>query len=68
MMEKKVQVKEAQNKLTDLLEDVAKGVDIIIMDKKKAVARLVRIDSTSDVPEEDRWTTDDFNIQLGDDS
>lgn len=67
-MEKKVQIEEAQNRFTNLLEDVAKGVDIIIMDKHKAIARLAKIDSNKDVPEEDRWTSDDFNIKLGDDS
>lgn len=67
-MEKKVQVEEAQTKLSDLLEDVAKGIEIILMDKHKAVARLVKIDSNKDVSEEDRWTSDDFNIELSDDS
>ena len=67
-MEKKVQIEEAQTKFTDLLEDVAKGIEIILMDKHKAIARLVKIDSDNNVSEEDRWTSDDFNIELKDDS
>jgi len=63
-MKKKVQIEEVPGKFQELLAAVLKGSDIIIMDKHKPVAKLVRIDSGEIDKKEDKWTTDDFNIQL----
>ena len=63
-MKKKVQIEEVAAKFEELLAMVLKGSDVLIMDKHKAVAKLVRIDSGEGDKKEDKWTTDDFNIQL----
>ena len=63
-MKKKVQIEEVQSKFRELLAAALKGSDVIIMDKHKAVAKLVRIDSGEGEKKEDKWTTDDFDIQL----
>ena len=63
-MKKKVQIEDVQSKFQELLAVVLKGSDVIIMDKHRAVAKLVRIDSGDSNKKEDKWTTDDFNIQL----
>jgi len=63
-MKKKVQIEEVQSKFQELLAAALKGSDVIIMDKHKAVAKLVRIDSGESEKKEDKWTTDDFDIQL----
>jgi antitoxin (DNA-binding transcriptional repressor) of toxin-antitoxin stability system len=63
-MQKKVQVEEIQNNFQQLLAVVLKGSDVIIMDKHKAIAKLVRIDSDKNSKKEDKWTTDDFDIHL----
>jgi len=63
-MKKKVQVEEVASKFQELLAAAIKGSDVIIMDKNKAVAKLVRINSKEGEKKEDKWTTDDFNIKL----
>ena len=63
-MKKKVQIEEVPNIFKELLAVVLKGSDVIIMDKHKAVAKLVRIDNGDREKKEDKWTTDDFDIQL----
>lgn len=63
-MKKKVQIEEAANKFQELLAVALKGSDVIIMDKHKPVAKLVRISPDEGSKKEDKWTTDDFNIQL----
>lgn len=63
-MQKKVQLEEAQNNFQQVLAFVLKGSDVIIMDKHKAVAKLVRINSDKDSKKDDKWTTDDFDIKL----
>jgi len=63
-MKKKVQIEEVPNKFQELLAVVLKGSDVIIMDKHKAVAKLVRIDNGDGEKKGDKWTTDDFDIQL----
>ena len=63
-MKKKVQIEEAQSKFQELLALALKGSDVIIMDKHRPVAKLVRITSDEGAKKEDKWTTDDFNIQL----
>ncbi len=63
-MKKKVQIEEIQNKFQEILAIALKGSDVIIMDKHKAVAKLVRIDSEGGAKKEDKWTTDDFDIKL----
>jgi len=63
-MKKKVQIEDVPNKFQELLAVVLKGSDVIIMDKHKAVAKLVRIDNGDHEKKEDKWTTDDFDIQL----
>jgi antitoxin (DNA-binding transcriptional repressor) of toxin-antitoxin stability system len=63
-MKKKVQIEEVQSKFLELLAAALKGSDVIIMDKHKAVAKLVRIESGENEKKEDKWTTDDFDIQL----
>ena len=65
-MKKKVQVEEIQNNFMQLLAIALKGSDVIIMDKHKAIAKLVRIDTENDNTKEDKWTTDDFDIRLSD--
>ena len=63
-MKKKVQIEEAQNKFQELLAVVLKGSDVIIMDKQKPVAKLVRINSDKDAKKDDKWTSTDFDIKL----
>jgi len=63
-MKKKVQIEEVASKFQEILAVVLKGSDVIIMDKHKAVAKLVRIDNGDGEKKEDKWTTDDFDIQL----
>ena len=65
-MKKKVQIEEVPSKFQELLAAALKGSDVIIMDKHKAVAKLVRIDSGESDKKEGKWTTDDFNIKLSD--
>ena len=65
-MRKKVQVEEIQNNFKQLLAVALKGSDVIIMDKHKAIAKLVRIDTEKSSTKEDKWTTDDFDIKLSD--
>jgi antitoxin (DNA-binding transcriptional repressor) of toxin-antitoxin stability system len=62
-MKKKVQIEEVPNKFQELLAVVLKGSDVIIMDKHKAVAKLVRIEN-GDREKKDKWTTDDFDIKI----
>ena len=63
-MKKKVQIEEVPGKFQELLATVLKGSDVIIMDKNRAIAKLVRINSDKDAKKEDKWTTDDFDIRL----
>jgi antitoxin (DNA-binding transcriptional repressor) of toxin-antitoxin stability system len=63
-MKKKVQVEEIQNNFRQYLKVVLKGSDVIIMDKQKAIAKLVRIAGEKSNSQEDKWTSDDFDIQL----
>jgi antitoxin (DNA-binding transcriptional repressor) of toxin-antitoxin stability system len=63
-MKKKVQIEEMQNKFQEILAIALKGSDVIIMDKHKAVAKLVRIHSEKGAKKEDKWTSDDFDIKL----
>jgi hypothetical protein len=34
------------------------------MDKHRAIAKLVKIDSGKSAAKEDKWTSDDFDIKL----
>ena len=63
-MQMKIQIEEAGDRFNELLEQALKGIEVLIIDKKKAVARLVRIEANQADQNEDKWTTDDFNIQL----
>ncbi len=65
-MEKKVQIDEMKERFQELLKMALNGTDIIIMNNQKAIARLIRIDSEDESTDEDKWTTDDFDIQLSD--
>jgi antitoxin (DNA-binding transcriptional repressor) of toxin-antitoxin stability system len=65
-MEKKVQIDEVQRRFQEFLKMALTGTDIIIMSNQKAIARLIRIDSEDESTDEDKWTTDDFDIQLSD--
>ena len=65
-MEKKVQIDEVKGRFQELLKMALNGTDIIIMSNQKAIARLIRIDSEDESTDEDKWTTDDFDIQLSD--
>jgi antitoxin (DNA-binding transcriptional repressor) of toxin-antitoxin stability system len=66
-MKKKVQIEEAQAKFLEMIEFVQKGSDVIIMDKHRAIAKLVRVDSEENESDKDKWTSKDFDIQLSDD-
>jgi len=63
-MKKKIQIEEAQNNFIQVLAMALKGSDVIIMDKHRAIAKLVRINSDEGSKKEDKWTTDDFDIKL----
>jgi antitoxin (DNA-binding transcriptional repressor) of toxin-antitoxin stability system len=63
-MKKKVQVEDMQKNFEQVLSVVLKGSDVIIMDKHRAIAKLVRINSDEGAKKEDKWTTDDFDIKL----
>lgn len=63
-MKKKVQIEEARLKFNEILDEALRGKEVIIMDENIPVARLVRIESAGNAKKENRWTTDDFNIQL----
>jgi antitoxin (DNA-binding transcriptional repressor) of toxin-antitoxin stability system len=65
-MEKKVQIDEVKGRFQEFLKMALNGTDIIIMSNQKAIARLIRIDSEDESTDEDKWTTDDFDIQLSD--
>ena len=65
-MEKKVQIDEMQSRFQEFLKMALSGTDIIIMSNQKAIARLIRIESEDESTDEDKWTTDDFDIQLSD--
>jgi antitoxin (DNA-binding transcriptional repressor) of toxin-antitoxin stability system len=64
-MKKKVQIEEVQNNFQQFLAVALKGSDVIIMDKHKAIAKLVKIDSDKGSTKENKWTSDDFDIKLG---
>ena len=63
-MKKKVQLEEAELKFREILSEVLKGKDVIILDKNKPIAQLTRIESSGKEGKSDRWTSDDFDIQL----
>ena len=63
-MTKKVPIEEVQSNFQELLAAVLKGSDVIIMDKHKAVAKLVRIENGEREKKGDKWTSDDFDIQV----
>lgn len=63
-MKKKVQLEDVQKNFTQFLDVALKGSDVIIMDKHKAIAKLVRLNSEKGSKKEDKWTTDDFDIKL----
>jgi antitoxin (DNA-binding transcriptional repressor) of toxin-antitoxin stability system len=63
-MKKKVQIEDVQNNFEKLLAVALKGSDVIIMDKHRAIAKLVKIDSGKSAAKEDKWTSDDFDIKL----
>jgi antitoxin (DNA-binding transcriptional repressor) of toxin-antitoxin stability system len=65
-MKLKVQIEEAQSRFQEMLESALKGRDVLIMDKKKAVARLIRVDTEQNDSKGDKWPTDDFDIELAD--
>ena len=65
-MEKKVQIDEMETRFREFLKMALNGTEIIIMSNQKAIARLIRIDSDVESTDEDKWTTDDFDIQLSD--
>jgi antitoxin (DNA-binding transcriptional repressor) of toxin-antitoxin stability system len=66
-MEKKVRIEEIQTRFQEFLKMALNGTDIIIMSNQKAIARLIRIDSEDDSSDEEKWTTDDFDIKLSGD-
>jgi hypothetical protein len=55
-----------KGRFQEFLKMALNGTDIIIMSNQKAIARLIRIDSEDESTDEDKWTTDDFDIQLSD--
>ena len=63
-MKKKVQFEEIQNNFHQFLTAALRGSDVIIMDKHKPIAKLVKIDSEKSTTKENKWTTDDFDIKL----
>jgi antitoxin (DNA-binding transcriptional repressor) of toxin-antitoxin stability system len=66
-MQMKIQIEEAGDRFNEMLALAMKGTEILIMDKKKTVARL--IGEKSDLAEKDgnKWTSDDFDIKLSED-
>ena len=65
-MEKKVEFEEFEENIRKYLDYALKGRDVIIMDNKRPIAKLIRIKDERDSKKEDKWTTDDFDIQLSD--
>lgn len=66
-MDLKVQVEEVPAKFQEIMNHVMRGKDVVIMDKQKAVARVVAITDDQDSQEDDKWTSDDFDIKLSKD-
>jgi len=66
-MNMKVQVEEAAAKFQEILQTVINGNDVLIMDKEKAVARIVPVVSDKPAEEDGKWTSDDFDIKLSKD-
>ena len=66
-MDLKVQVEEAPVKFQEIMQQIMRGKDVVIMDKQKAVARIVPISSDQESQKDDKWTSDDFDIQLSKD-
>lgn len=66
-MNMKVQVEEAAAKFQEILQTVINGNDVLIMDKEKAVARMVPVVSDQPAKGDDIWTSDDFDIKLSKD-
>ncbi len=63
-MDMKVQVEEAPAKFQEIMQMVMEGNDVLIMDQHKAIARIVPVVPDQPSKEDDKWTTDDFDIQL----
>ena len=66
-MELKIQVDEAPAKFQEIIQQVLRGQEVILMDKQKSVARILPISSNQETQEDDKWTSDDFDIQLSKD-
>jgi len=66
-MEIQVQVEEAPVKFQEIMRHVMQGKDVILIDKQKPVARIVPIISDQESQGDDRWTSDDFDIQVSKD-
>jgi prevent-host-death family protein len=66
-MEMKIQVEEAAVKFQEIMRHVLQGKDVILVDKQKPVARIVPIASEKESQGDDRWTSDDFDIQVSKD-
>ena len=68
-MMKKVQIKDAQSQLRDLLDFVSKDNEVILMDKQEAVAKILPLSDRekrkmNESSGGEKWTVDDFDINL----
>ena len=67
-MQMRIQIEEAAERFNELIESALKGTEVLIIDKQKAVARLVRVEPEQKDKNEEKWTSDDFDIQVTRDS
>jgi len=67
-MQMKIQIEEAGERFREMIELALKGTEVLIIDKQKAVVRLVRVEPEEQDKSEDKWTSDDFDIQVSRDS
>ena len=67
-MQMRIQIEEAGERFNELIESALKGTEVLIIDKQKAVARLVRVEPEQKDKNEEKWTSDDFDIQVTRDS
>jgi prevent-host-death family protein len=67
IMDMKVQVDEAPAKFNEIMEKINRGKSVILMDKNKPVARIIPLTPDKKSGREDKWTSEDFDIQLSED-
>jgi len=67
-MQMRIQIEEAGERFNELIASVLKGTEVLIIDKQKAVARLIRVEPEEKDKNENKWTSDDFDIQVSRDS